>query len=52
MDITAFTTLLSQPESETLEFKRELPASSDLAVLISAFYNTAGGTLIVGVDDA
>jgi ATP-dependent DNA helicase RecG len=52
MDISTFTTLLSQPESETLEFKRELPASSDLAVLISAFYNTAGGTLIVGVDDA
>jgi len=34
-----------------LDFKQELPTSSDLAVLISAFYNTHGGTFIVGVDD-
>jgi ATP-dependent DNA helicase RecG len=52
MDIATFTSLLHQHESETLDFKQELPASSDLAVLISAFYNTHDGTFIVGVDDA
>jgi ATP-dependent DNA helicase RecG len=51
MDITTFTNLLQQHESETLDFKQELPASSDLAVLISAFYNTHGGTIVIGVDD-
>ncbi len=51
MDISTFTNLLQQHESETLDFKQELPTSSDLAVLISAFYNTHGGTFIIGVDD-
>lgn len=51
MNETAFAHLLQKREGETLEFKRELPGSSDLAVLISAFYNTCGGTIIVGVDD-
>ena len=51
MNETTFAHLLQQREGETLEFKRELPGSSDLAVLISAFYNTRGGTIIVGVDD-
>jgi ATP-dependent DNA helicase RecG len=43
--------LLQRREGETLDFKRELPGSSDLAALISAFYNTRDGTIIVGVDD-
>ena len=51
MNETAFAHLLQQREGETLEFKRELPGSSDLAVLISAFYNTRGGAIVVGVDD-
>jgi predicted HTH transcriptional regulator len=51
MNERAFARLLQQREGETLDFKRELSASSDLAVLISAFYNTRGGTLVVGVDD-
>jgi len=51
MDISTFTNLLQQHESEALDFKQDLPASSDLAVLISAFYNTRGGTIIIGVDD-
>ncbi len=51
MNEAAFVRLLQRRESETLDFKRELPGSSDLAVLISAFYNTRGGTIVVGVDD-
>jgi ATP-dependent DNA helicase RecG len=51
MDIATFVNLLQQHESETLDFKQALPTSSDLAVLISAFYNTRGGAFIVGVDD-
>jgi len=51
MNEDTFADLLQQRESETLDFKRELPGSSDLAVLISAFYNTRGGTIIIGVDD-
>lgn len=52
MDTSTFANLLQQYESETLELKRELPSSSDFAVLITAFYNTRGGTIIIGVDDA
>jgi ATP-dependent DNA helicase RecG len=52
MDNSTFANLLQQHESATLEFKRELPSSSDMAVVISAFYNTRGGAVIVGVDDA
>jgi len=51
MNEKAFAQLLQQREGETLDFKQELPGSSDLAVLISAFYNTRGGTIVIGVDD-
>ncbi len=51
MNEETFARLLQQREGETLDFKQELPASSDLAVLISAFYNTRGGAIVVGVDD-
>lgn len=47
-----FEHLLGQREGETLEFKREMPTSSDLAKLVTAFYNTRGGTIIFGVKDA
>jgi len=43
--------LISQRESETLEFKREMPSSSDLAKLVTAFYNTRGGVIVFGVED-
>lgn len=46
-----FERLLGQREGETLEFKREMPASSDLAKLVTALYNTRGGTIIFGVTD-
>ena len=47
----AFEQLIGQREGETLEFKREMPSSSDLAKLITAFYNTRGGTIVFGVED-
>jgi ATP-dependent DNA helicase RecG len=43
--------LIAQREGETLEFKQEMPSSSDLAKLVTAFYNTRGGTIIFGVED-
>lgn len=46
-----FERLIVQREGETLEFKREMPASSDLAKLVTAFYNTRGGTILFGVED-
>jgi len=43
--------LASLPESETLEFKSRLPETRVLATLISAFVNTNGGTIIVGIEE-
>jgi len=43
--------LLEQRESTELEFKSRLPDTGHLAVLISAFANTNGGRLVVGVRD-
>ena len=38
-------------EGRRLEFKGELPASSDLAKTIVAFANDAGGDIYIGIDD-
>ena len=43
--------LLKQPEGKTLEFKRDLSSPSNILRSITAFANTAGGTLIIGVED-
>ena len=43
--------LIQGGESETLEFKRELPGKQDLAATITAFANTDGGRLLIGVTD-
>lgn len=43
--------LLKQPEGKTLEFKRDLSSPSNILRTITAFANTAGGTLIIGVED-
>ncbi len=48
MDIIA---LLSRPESKTLEFKRDLSSPEGALKAIVAFANTAGGTLVIGVED-
>ena len=38
-------------ESKILEFKSTLPSSESIAKCIIALANTAGGKLIIGVDD-
>lgn len=46
-----FERLINQREGETLDFKQEMPSSSDLAKLVTAFYNTRGGAIVFGVED-
>ena len=48
MDLLA---LLKYPEGKTLEFKRDLSSPDGVLRAIVAFANTAGGTLLIGVED-
>lgn len=43
--------LISQLESETLEFKQNIPSSGVIARDLSAFANANGGSIVFGVDD-
>jgi len=43
--------LISQQEGKTLEFKRDLSSPKSLIKSIVAFANTAGGHLIVGINN-
>jgi predicted HTH transcriptional regulator len=43
--------LLRQPEGKTLEFKRDLSSPQGVLRTIVAFANTAGGTVVIGVED-
>lgn len=43
--------LIAGPEGKTLEFKRDLSSPRPIIKTLLAFANTAGGRLIVGVDD-
>ncbi len=43
--------LLDQTEDKTLEFKRDLSSPKNLLKTLVAFANTAGGQVIIGVDD-
>ncbi len=43
--------LISEGESTTLEFKRQATTPTKIAKEISAFANTKGGYLLVGIDD-
>ncbi len=49
MDIIALTGLIRKGEGEHLEFKRT--AESAVGKTICAFLNTAGGRIVIGVDD-
>ena len=44
--------LLLQPEGKTQEFKRDLSSPQNLLKTLVAFANSAGGRLVIGVDDA
>lgn len=44
-------TLLSKHEGKTLEFKRDLSSPRPAMRTLCAFANTAGGTMLVGVED-
>ncbi|MEQ8573732.1 MAG: ATP-binding protein, partial [Fulvivirga sp.] len=43
--------LVSQGESETLEFKRKVAHPEKIVKEIVAFANTKGGKLLIGVSD-
>lgn len=43
---------LKRPESKTLEFKRDLSSPEGVLRTLVAFANTAGGTVLIGVEDA
>lgn len=49
MDIT---TIIAQPEGKQLEFKRDLSGRRNVLRTLCAFANTAGGTLVFGVEDS
>jgi len=43
--------LLKRTEGKKLEFKRDLSSPEGLLRSVVAFANTAGGTLLIGVED-
>ena len=49
--MTSIDQLMAQPEGKTLEFKRDLSSPKSLLKTLVAFANTAGGRLVIGVDD-
>jgi ATP-dependent DNA helicase RecG len=49
MDIAS---LIARPEGKTLEFKRDLSGRRNVLRTLCAFANTAGGTLVFGIEDA
>ena len=48
MDLTE---ILSRPEGKTLEFKHDLSSPDPFLRSVVAFANTAGGTILIGVED-
>ena len=43
--------LLKRTEGKTVEFKRDLSSPEDILKCLVAFANTAGGIVVIGVDD-
>ena len=43
--------LITKGESETLEFKKTLSEWKEIVETVSAFSNTKGGTIVVGISD-
>ena len=48
MDLLA---ILARPEGKTVEFKRDLSSPDRFLRTVTAFSNTAGGTILVGIED-
>jgi ATP-dependent DNA helicase RecG len=44
--------MMDKTEGETLEFKRSLSDFDEVLATVSAFSNTKGGTILIGVDDS
>lgn len=44
--------LLTRPEGKTLEFKRDLSSPEGMLRTLVAFANTAGGVVLIGVEDS
>ena len=42
---------IQKGENKTLEFKETLPQNESIAKTVVAFSNTAGGKLIIGIND-
>ena len=47
----SITQMIAMPEGKTLEFKRDLSSPKNILKTLVAFANTAGGRLIIGVED-
>jgi len=47
-----FSDLLGQEEGSNLDFKEVLPESKKVAQLVTAFYNSCGGRIVLGVSDS
>jgi ATP-dependent DNA helicase RecG len=43
--------LLTRPEGKTLEFKRDLSSPRNVLKTLTAFANSAGGVLLIGIED-
>ena len=43
--------LLTRPEGKTLEFKQDLSSPRNILKTLTAFANTAGGVLLIGIKD-
>lgn len=43
--------LLRRPEGKTLEFKRDLSSPDGVLRTLVAFANSAGGVVLIGVED-
>ncbi|MGD9780034.1 ATP-binding protein [Methanomethylovorans sp.] len=48
---TPISQLITMPEGKTLEFKRDLSSPKNIIKTLVAFANTAGGRLLIGVED-
>ena len=51
MNSGSIESLASSPEGKVLEFKRDLSSPKPLLKTLVAFANTAGGRMVIGVDD-